>query len=339
MPCAAQRGGAFAAWGFGAVLILAIATIVLQEPRSGRSVLWENYNDADYFDRQVQQARDDGIRRQAAADTLGGGLMGEETNKANTNVYGYSDTQTPIYGNAARREVTEDDRHNPLLGNKGKDLLDFWDGIRATDKGTRFNNQYSSGGIGTFPGGQSTGGQREVEEDKAWNHKFVRPLTANQKIMAGEMRHKVWSVMAPNGADNEGGCKDEETSSKAADCVAEALKLRSNDGSIRPLDMQAMNMASREWRALRRPASEEIEPNDKEPSLEDVVKFNDKKIDLGPARAQMEGMQKKLDKIVNMRNFDTEHLTKESNDAWLGHTGNMCCKNYMDTVCNSPCWV
>lgn len=83
----------------------------------------------------------------------------------------------------------------------------------------------------------------------------------------------------------------------------------------------------------------QIGVNDKEPSLEDVVKYNDNKIDLGPARAQMEGMQKKLDNIVNVRNFDTEHLTQESNDAWLGHTANMCCIDYTDTVCNSPCWV
>lgn len=179
----------------------------------------------------------------------------EGTDKANTNVYGYSDTQTPIYGNAARREVTEDDRHNPILGNEGHALLDFWHGIRATDKGTRFGGQYhGGGGIGTFPGGQSTGGQREVEADKAWNHKFVRPLTANQKIMAGEMRHQVWGAMAPNGVENDGGCKDESTSSKAADCVAKALKLDASNN----LDKQAINMASREWRALRRPASEEV---------------------------------------------------------------------------------
>ena len=287
----------------------------------------------DYFDRQVRQARADGIRRQAAADAIGGGL--EETDKASTNVYGYSDTQTPIYGNAVRRDVTEDDRHNPILGNEGHALLDFWDGISATDKGTRFNNEYSRGGLGTFPGGQSTGGQREMEGDKAWNHKYVRPLTSNQKIMAGEMRHEVWAAMAPKGAENDGGCKDAETSQKAADCVAKALQL---DAS-RALDRQAMDIASHEWRALRRPGSEEIGPDDKEPSLEDVVKYNDKKIDLGPARAQMEGMQKKLDQIVNVRNFDTEHLTRESNSAWLGHTANMCCRDYMDTVCNSPCWV
>ena len=247
----------------------------------------------DYFDRQVRQARADGIRRQAAADAIGGGLEG--TDKASTNVYGYSDTQTPIYGNAARRDVTEDDRHNPILGNEGHALLDFWDGIRATDKGTRFNGQYSRGGIGTFPGGQSTGGQREMEGDKEWNHKYVRPLTANQKIMAGEMRHQVWGAMAPDGADKDGGCKDAETSEKAADCVAKVLLKKGTDAGCvhmrplahafalalararahthththththaqalkldasRDLDKQAINMASREWRALRRPGSE-----------------------------------------------------------------------------------
>ena len=271
-------------------------------------------------------------RRQTAADSIGAGLDG--SNKA-SRAYGYADTQTPIFGNAARRDVTEDDRHNPLLGNEGHALLDFWHGIRATDAGTRYSNQGSRGGIGTFPGGQSTGGQHEMESEKPWNHKYVRPLTANQKIMAGEMRRQVWGAIAPNGVENEGGCKDEETSSSAADCVTKALKLDSTND----LDKQAINMASREWRALRRPASEQIGSNDKYPSLEDIVTYNDKKIDLAPARAQMEGMQKKLDQIVNVRNFDTEHLTKDSNDAWLGHTSNMCCKNYMDTVCNEPCWV
>ena len=60
--------------------------------------------------------------------------------------------------------------------------------------------------------------------------------------------------MAPNGVENDGGCKDESTSSKAADCVAKALKLDASNN----LDKQAINMASREWRALRRPASEEV---------------------------------------------------------------------------------
>lgn len=47
----------------GAVLLLACATLLLQQsPGSGRTVLWENYNEPDYFDRQVRQARSDGIR-------------------------------------------------------------------------------------------------------------------------------------------------------------------------------------------------------------------------------------------------------------------------------------
>ena len=176
-----------------------------------------------------------------------------------------------------------------------------------------------------------------MEEEKEWNHKYVPPLTSNQQIMAKEMRSQVWAAMAPNGAGEKGGCKDSETSSEAADCVREALKLDPSS----PVDKQALNMAAHEWRALRRPGSEEIGPNDKDPSLEDIIEYNEwkhsKEEDLGPARARMEGMQSKLDKIVNVRNFHTEHLTQDSNDAWLGHTSNICCKDYLDTECSSPC--
>ena len=279
------------------VLLLAGAILLAGRQWVGRGRRIELWEDArEDLEAQVRRARADGHRRQAAADATGAA----DGSKV-----------TPTVGAAAQHEVTEGDRHSPLLGNKGKALLDFWDGVRATDKGTRFRRGRLGGGLGTFPGGQSTGGQSEGEGGRSWHTEFAQPLTANQQIMASEMRRQVWTALAPQGADSEGGCKDAETSEEAEDCVARALKLN-RDSSV---DMQAMKMAAREWRALRRPASEGIGPADHAPSLEDVVRFNDKQEDLAPAHARMKGLQKKLDQIVNKRNFDTEHLTQARNQA------------------------
>jgi hypothetical protein len=44
-----------------------------------------------------------------------------------------------------------------------------------------------------------------------------------------------------------------------------------------------------------------------------------------------------LDVIRNPRNLDTEDLTSETNDDWMGQTANLCCVNMYDTVCNQPC--
>ena len=41
-------------------VVLAGAALVVNSP--DRTVLWENYDEGDYFDRQVRQARADGIR-------------------------------------------------------------------------------------------------------------------------------------------------------------------------------------------------------------------------------------------------------------------------------------
>ena len=276
------------------VLLLAGAILLAGRQWAGRGRRVELWQDAlEGFEAQVRRARADGHRRQAAADAGDGSKV------------------TSTVGDAAQHEVTEGDRHSPLLGNKGKALLDFWEGVRATDKGTRFRRGRLGGGLGTFPGGQSTGGQSEGERGRSWHTEFAQPLTANQWIMASEMRRQVWTALAPQGADAEGGCKDAETSEEAEDCVARALKL-DRDSSV---DKQAMKMAAREWRALRRPASEGIGPADHAPSLEDIVRFNDKQEDLAPAHARMKGLQKKLDQIVNKRNFDTEHLTQARDQA------------------------
>jgi hypothetical protein len=43
--------------------VLAGAALLVRSPHSpGRTVLWENFDQGDYIDRQVRQARADGIR-------------------------------------------------------------------------------------------------------------------------------------------------------------------------------------------------------------------------------------------------------------------------------------
>ena len=52
-----------AAGGAACLTVLACVTLLARQHQAGgRTVLWENYNEPDYFDRQVRQARADGIR-------------------------------------------------------------------------------------------------------------------------------------------------------------------------------------------------------------------------------------------------------------------------------------
>ena len=57
-----MRAQGSAVTAVAAVLLLACAVLLVQQQAGGRTELWENYNEPDYFDRQVRQARADGIR-------------------------------------------------------------------------------------------------------------------------------------------------------------------------------------------------------------------------------------------------------------------------------------
>ncbi|EKX36999.1 hypothetical protein GUITHDRAFT_155089 [Guillardia theta CCMP2712] len=281
-----------------ALLLLAVvAVLALVRPRPSKpSVLFfpSSSFHHEHLRKQVQQALRDGRRRQAAL---------EEADRSH------------VLEHALQGEENS-------LGAEGLDLADYHEAIHDADRGS-LRRRRSLGGIGTYPGGQSTGGSSEFTEENLRTH---RPLTGKEEIMASEMRHKMWQVL-------DGGCKYANTTEELVECVSSAASLDQSD----PLDQQALNIAKRQWHALRRPGSEEVSADDKEPSLEDVIAFNSQPEDLDVARRRMRGLQNQLDGIVNHRNFDSEHLTQETNDFWMAHTHNLCCRDFMDTECSSPC--
>jgi len=57
-----MKEGAVGASVGSALLFVCATVLLLQGLQSGRTVLFENYNEPDYFDRQARQARADGIR-------------------------------------------------------------------------------------------------------------------------------------------------------------------------------------------------------------------------------------------------------------------------------------
>eukprot|EP00293_Proteomonas_sulcata_P000548 CAMPEP_0184315970 /NCGR_PEP_ID=MMETSP1049-20130417/86990_1 /TAXON_ID=77928 /ORGANISM="Proteomonas sulcata, Strain CCMP704" /LENGTH=219 /DNA_ID=CAMNT_0026634739 /DNA_START=27 /DNA_END=686 /DNA_ORIENTATION=- len=216
------------------------------------------------------------------------------------------------------------------LGYQGKALNDDPQRFADDNKVFEYDNinrfaRYHDGGIGTWPGGQSTGGHSGLD----YEFETARHLhPARSDIVTRAMKSDVWAVVS-------GDCKDINDVDDLQDCVKKSLKV---DPST-TMGKKALNIAATQWHALRRPASEDVGNNQQEPSMEDVIEFNSRPEHLGKARAQMRGLQKQLDKVVNHRNFDTEHLTPDSNKYWLDATRDMCCKDMFDTECNSPCWV
>ena len=118
------------------------------------------------------------------------------------------------------------------LGAEGLDLADYHEAIHDADRGS-FRRRRSLGGIGTYPGGQSTGGSSEFTEE---NLRTRRPLTGKEEIMASEMRHEMWQVL-------DGGCKYANTTEELVECVSSAASLDQSD----PLDQQALNIAKRSF--------------------------------------------------------------------------------------------
>jgi len=220
------------------------------------------------------------------------------------------------------------------LGAQGKELKEDFPSLEKNDALVYRNGLNSwgreyDGGMGTFPGGQYTGGNSEFAFERV-NH-LAKHVSPRENIARREMEKQVWSAVG-------GPCLDKLKVDEMEDCVSKELAL---DPSSRQ-DMKALDIADTEWHALRRPATEEVANNGQYPALEDVVAFNgrkDQNIDMEAAKSKMATLQKALDKVVNHRNMDTEHLTQDSNDLWMAHTRPLCCVDQFDTACNTPCWI
>jgi len=244
----------------------------------------------------------------------------------------YEDTKYSDAEDMWKRMDSHEEEQFKDLGSQGKELKEDFPGLEKDDalvyrNGLSSWGDFYDGGLGTFPGGQSTGGNSEFGFERE-AHLAKNPPTRHD-IVAREMERQVWGAVG-------GACKEKLKVDEMEDCVSKTLKL---DPSSK-VDQRALDIADRQWHALRRPATEDVHPTGKFPSLEDVIEFNGKKhqnIDLHKAKEKMAGLQKELKKIVNHRNLDTEHLTEDSNNLWMSMTANLCCKDEADTDCVSPC--
>eukprot|EP00960_Hanusia_phi_P020318 599767-Hanusia_phi.AAC.2 len=174
----------------GAIALLvaaAIYLVVLELPSSRPSALFfpSSSFHHEHLRKQVQQALRDGKRRQAAL---------EEADRARV----------------LEHALQEEDP----LGAEGFDLADFHQAIREVDKGS-LRRRKSLGGIGTFPGGQSTGGASEFADEE---ERMQSKLSGKDEIMARDMRHQMWLAL-------DAGCKFANTTEELIKCVSSSASL------------------------------------------------------------------------------------------------------------------
>jgi hypothetical protein len=251
-------------------------------------------------------------------------------------------------GETRQRLADAADEGVDITGRAGRALADDYDGMNAYDdrvyakyyyngdpgldvKTARDNNRgrgTDDGGLGTYPGGQSSGGNSEFV--------FERPLAVQgmgqpgyAPIVTAEMKKEVWASVS-------GPCKGAPSRKEVEGCVEGDLKLNPESRTGK----QAIALAARAWHALRRPATEGVDTASQEPSMEDVIAFNGGDEDVPEkARKTMDTLQKALDQVVNTRNLDLDDLTAESHRRWNRKTRNMCCEDMFDVVCKQPCLV
>eukprot|EP00292_Cryptomonas_paramecium_P013024 CAMPEP_0113689748 /NCGR_PEP_ID=MMETSP0038_2-20120614/17364_1 /TAXON_ID=2898 /ORGANISM="Cryptomonas paramecium" /LENGTH=218 /DNA_ID=CAMNT_0000610909 /DNA_START=41 /DNA_END=697 /DNA_ORIENTATION=+ /assembly_acc=CAM_ASM_000170 len=182
------------------------------------------------------------------------------------------------------------------------------------------------GGIGTFPGGQSTGDYNEfVRRPDIYRYNYRRTKTENAVKQGKEYESKWITVSGP--------CKGASTVKALEDCVRKGQPKWTDNYNLLPKHDE---QEKPDDFALMKPGTAHVDVNSQRPSLEDVIRGN-KLPNLKPIYEKMKSLQDQLDVIKNPRNFDTEDLTSSTSDDWVQQTTNLCCANMYDTVCHEPC--
>ncbi len=185
-----------------------------------------------------------------------------------------------------------------------------------------------------------TGGYSEFDFEHSSSEVYAPRHTAQENVKLQRMG-KRWTVVS-------GPCKGSSSVEDLRKCVTSKQPTWTDDYNVSP------NRQGEKY-ALMKPASAGVDVNSRNPSLENVIRAN-KLPSLKPLYGKMKTLQDQvriflcalsivveitdtlqLNVIKNPRNLDTEDLTSETSDDWLGQTANLCCANMYDTVCNQPC--